>query len=329
MTDQMTNHVASVLASSTGGDPTQAPTLTLGAEGTDALLFKDDNEFWFEISRLFGAAEYGGAMFGEVIAIAKNIKSGDYDSWYDAHSAFADRLADEAEGQLKKGHKIRARDHYLRASNYYRSAEFFLHANPHDPRVKRAFERTTASYRQAAALFTPAIEAVEIPYEGTTLPGYFHPADQGGPQTPLILPMPTGPTVGCRRLRWRLLDAAASDGRHFSRLSARSPMPRMPVEADIAGIDLQNAVEHQLCVPAVSMISALWTRRSISETTQAALGNTSRHSARGRRRVCGSRPGRNPHPVGRPSAQRQSRWMGASIRIGDAGGDRRSSVARL
>jgi hypothetical protein len=29
--------------------------------------------------RLFGAAEYGGAMFGEVIAIAKNIKPGDYD----------------------------------------------------------------------------------------------------------------------------------------------------------------------------------------------------------------------------------------------------------
>jgi alpha-beta hydrolase superfamily lysophospholipase len=188
MTDQMTSHIASVVASSTGGDPTQAPTLTLGAEGTDALLFKDDNEFWFEISRLFGAAEYGGAMFGEVIAIAKNIKSGDYDSWYDVHSAFADRLADEAEGQLKKGHKISARDNFLRASNYYRSAEFFLHANPHDPRVKRAFERTTACYRQAAALFTPAIEAVEIPYEGTTLPGYFHPADaSGAPRKTLLL----------------------------------------------------------------------------------------------------------------------------------------------
>src|ERR1700678_4101228 len=130
----------------------------------------------------------GGALFGEVIAIAKNIKSGDYDSWYDAHNAFADRLADEAEGQLKKGHKISARDNFLRASNYYRSAEFFRHANPNDPRVKRAFERTTACYRQAAALFTPAIEAVEIPYEGTTLPGYFHPADASGtPRKTLIL----------------------------------------------------------------------------------------------------------------------------------------------
>ncbi len=181
MTDQTTT--ASVPASSTA-----APTLELGGGGTDALLFKDNSEFWFEISRLFGAAEYGGAMFGEVIAIAKNIKSGDYDSWYDAHSAVADRLADEAEGQLKKGHRISARDNYLRASSYYRSAEFFLHAKPQDPRMKRAFERTTACYKQAAALFTPAIEAVEIPYEGTTLPGYFHPADaSGAPRKTLLL----------------------------------------------------------------------------------------------------------------------------------------------
>jgi hypothetical protein len=71
--------------------------------GTDALLFKDDPEFWFEISRLFGAADCGGALFGEVIAIAKNIKSGDYDSWYDAHSAVADRLADEAAGRARCG----------------------------------------------------------------------------------------------------------------------------------------------------------------------------------------------------------------------------------
>jgi hypothetical protein len=32
----------------------------------------------------------------------------------------------------------------------------------------------------------------------------------------------------------------------------------------------------------MARISALWTRRSTSETTQAALGKTSRHSANGR-----------------------------------------------
>jgi hypothetical protein len=145
--------------------------------GTEALLFKDDPQFWYEIERLFSAAEYGGALFGEVIAIAKQIKSGDYDGWYDAMSGFADRLADEAAEQLRRGHKISARDSFLRACSYYRSADFFLHAHADDPRVKRAFERSTACYRQASPFFTPAIEPVEIPFEGTTLTGYFHPAD--------------------------------------------------------------------------------------------------------------------------------------------------------
>jgi alpha-beta hydrolase superfamily lysophospholipase len=92
-------------------------------------------------------------------------------------SGAADRLADEATGQLKKGHKISARDNFLRASSYYRSADFFLHAHADDPRVKRAFQQSTACYRQAAVLFTPEIETVEIPFEGTTLTGYFHHAD--------------------------------------------------------------------------------------------------------------------------------------------------------
>ncbi len=181
---------ASILAASASppgltAQPKPAPP---SGAGTEALLFKDDPQFWFEISRLFGAADYGGALFGEVIAIAKNIKSGDYDSWYDAHTVVADRLADEAAGQLENGHKISARDSFLRACSYYRSAEFFLHANPQDPRMKRAYERSLACYRAAAALFTPAIEAVEIPYEGTTIPGYFHPADNSAtPRKTLVL----------------------------------------------------------------------------------------------------------------------------------------------
>lgn len=157
------------------------------SEGTDALLFKDDAEFWYETVRLFGASDYGGASFGEVIALTRNIRAGDYDSWYEGNSSFADRLADEADRQLAKGHRISARDNYLRACNYYRSAEFFLHANPADARVARAFERSTACYQASAALFDPPIEAIEIPYEGTTLQGYFHRVDDSGIARPTLL----------------------------------------------------------------------------------------------------------------------------------------------
>jgi pimeloyl-ACP methyl ester carboxylesterase len=169
--------------------------------GTTALLFQSDPEFWFETVRLFGAAEYGGSLFGEVVAIAQQIKVGDYDSWYDANNAFADRIAAEAEAQQKKGHLISARDNFLRASNYYRNSEFFLHANPEDPRVKRAYLRSVGCYKASAALFTPAIEAVEIPYENTTLPGYFHSPDTSGRARPTIL-LCTGFDGSAEEMHW-------------------------------------------------------------------------------------------------------------------------------
>jgi dienelactone hydrolase len=154
-------------------------------------LFPEDVQFWFETQRMFGADEYGGASFGEVLATSSRITAGDYDSWYDAWNAIADRIAAEAEAQLARGHRISARDSYLRASNYYRSSEFFLHANPKDPRVSRAYQRSVASYKACAALFDPPIVPVEIPYEHTTLPGYFHRVDASQRRRPLVI-MHTG-----------------------------------------------------------------------------------------------------------------------------------------
>src|SRR5256885_14466587 len=101
------------------------------------LLFEDDPQFWFETLVALGQIAYGGADFGEVVAIASNIKSGDYDSWHDAWLAAAERLYAEAATM----HPVSARDAYLRASTYYRRAEFFLHGNPEDPRINYAYER--------------------------------------------------------------------------------------------------------------------------------------------------------------------------------------------
>jgi dienelactone hydrolase len=137
-------------------------------------VFPDDVQFWFETQRAFGAAEYGGALFGEVLSTSARIKAGDYDSWYDAWNETADRVAKEAADQLSRGHRISARDSYLRATGYYFSSEFFLHANPEDPRIARAYRLSIECYKNCAALYDPPITPVEIPYEHTTLPGYFH-----------------------------------------------------------------------------------------------------------------------------------------------------------
>ncbi|MFJ1709460.1 alpha/beta fold hydrolase [Kitasatospora sp. NPDC088346] len=151
------------------------------------LLFPNNTQFWYETLRSMSHIAYGGADFGEVVATGERIVEGDYDSWHTEWLATADRVADEAERALKTGHKVSARDGFLRASNYYRSAEFFLHGNPCDPRHDHAYDRSVACFRAAAALFTPIIEPVEIPYEGTTLPGYLYRVDTTGTPRPTVI----------------------------------------------------------------------------------------------------------------------------------------------
>jgi len=145
------------------------------------LLFKDDPQFWYETQRTLGHAAYGGADIGEVLSTAQRIVSGHYDGWHDQWLATADRVAAEAEHALAAGHRVSARDGLLRASNYYRSAEFFLHGSPDDPRVDAAYFRSVACFRAAAALFTPVVQSVQIPYERTVLHGYLYRAAGAGP----------------------------------------------------------------------------------------------------------------------------------------------------
>ncbi|MFF9978883.1 alpha/beta hydrolase family protein [Streptomyces erythrochromogenes] len=151
------------------------------------LLFPNNVQFWYETLRSMSHIAYGGADFGEVVSTGERITEGDYDSWYTEWTATADRVSDEAEKALAAGHRISARDGFLRASNYYRSAEFFLHGHPCDPRHDHAYDRSVACFKAAAALFTPVIEPVEIPYEDTTLPGYFYRADDSGTPRPTLI----------------------------------------------------------------------------------------------------------------------------------------------
>ncbi|MEU6313103.1 alpha/beta fold hydrolase [Streptomyces sp. NPDC047014] len=153
------------------------------------LLFPGNTQFWYETLRSMSHIAYGGAEFGEVMATSARIKEGDYDSWHTEWTATADRVSAEARRALDAGHTVSARDGFLRASNYYRSAEFFQHGRPCDPRHTHTYDRSVACFHAAAALFTsPRIEPVEIPYEGTTLPGYlYRPDDSGAPRPTLIM----------------------------------------------------------------------------------------------------------------------------------------------
>src|SRR5271156_4444114 len=150
-------------------------------------FFPDNIEYWFEAKRAFGAASYGASEFGEVMASLNRITSGDYEGWYNEWNATAERISAEADAQLAAGHRVSARDGYLRAANYFRTSEFFLHGNHEDPRIYSAYKRSIRAYKLSASLFDPPILPVEIPYENTTLPGYFHRVDESDQKRPLLI----------------------------------------------------------------------------------------------------------------------------------------------
>ncbi|AIE61507.1 hypothetical protein BMMGA3_15770 [Bacillus methanolicus MGA3] len=73
----------------------------------------------------------------------------------------------------------------MRASNYYRTAEFFLHGDKNDPRILETWGKSRSTFRQAIKLMDMPVEEVQVSYEGTYLPGYFYRVDES--QRPTLL----------------------------------------------------------------------------------------------------------------------------------------------
>ena len=99
----------------------------------------------------------------------------------------AHRILSRADTSFGEGHLVSAREAYLRASTYFRTAEFYLHGNPADPRILSESRASQKAYAQAAKLTGSTREPMDIPYEGTTLPGYFYKVDNSGKPRPTLI----------------------------------------------------------------------------------------------------------------------------------------------
>lgn len=149
------------------------------------LIFNDDT-FSFELLRTLSYAPFGGADIGECLAAAYRIKEGDMESWYTEWYKTAERVYAYGEESFAGGKLVSAKENYLRASNYYRTAEFFLHGNQHDPRILDTWGKSRNAFHKAVKLLNVFVEQVEIPYEGTTIPGYFYSVDRQTRPTLLV-----------------------------------------------------------------------------------------------------------------------------------------------
>ena len=147
---------------------------------SSAWAIFNDQSFSFETLRALGYAPYGGADIGEVTSTASRIPDGDETAWYSQWRALADRIHADADRSAAAGHSVSARESYLRASNYYRLCEFYLRVgSSNDPEVREVGQLSVDSFACAAQLMKPAPQRVSFPYEDTTLPGWWIPADLG------------------------------------------------------------------------------------------------------------------------------------------------------
>jgi pimeloyl-ACP methyl ester carboxylesterase len=138
------------------------------------IIFQDPT-FSSQLVRAIGETYYNGADIGECLSTASRIKEGDFESWHKEWLNTAQRVHKYADASLVAGHKVSACQGYLRASNYYRAAEFLL-MDPEDPRIQTTWGNSKECFRKAVELFSRQIkvEPVEIPYDQTKLPGYFY-----------------------------------------------------------------------------------------------------------------------------------------------------------
>lgn len=189
ITLSLTVLVASAGCTATGQQPpAPSPATAVAAPAPDRppLVFTD-REFAFEFQRTLGAAYAGEADIGECLATASRITEGDFESWYSEWNRTAETFRRAGDESLAAGHRVTALGAYYRAATYYRTAEFFLHGNPADPRIVETSEKSRETFRDALALDAVPYEIVAIPYENTTLPGYFYTVDDSGRPRPLLI----------------------------------------------------------------------------------------------------------------------------------------------
>jgi pimeloyl-ACP methyl ester carboxylesterase len=132
----------------------------------------EDIEMDGQLQRSVTAAYSGSADVGEVLATARRVIPGDYDSWHAEWAALAEKTGRLADESARNGHVVSAAKGYLRATEYWRQAIFFIRHDLDDPRLLRGWQAHRAAFRRALPLLPWDTTIDELPLEGGRMTGY-------------------------------------------------------------------------------------------------------------------------------------------------------------
>lgn len=151
------------------------------------LRFYEDEGMHFAVLLTLGCAYANLADVGETLSTIDRIPDGDREAWVQEWTATGDRLLAQAEQSLHEGRTVSARARLLRASTYYDNASTMAPGTSADERFSELWEQHRSCWDRAAALFDTPVEPVSIPYEDTTMAGYFFKPDLAGQRRPTLI----------------------------------------------------------------------------------------------------------------------------------------------
>ena len=136
-------------------------------------------QFHYQALRTMGHSFYRGAAPGEVMHVISEVEDEDEESWRKGWLAMADRceqMAESAIDNISRGNAL------LRASNYLRTAEYFIDRDR--PDEQRLYERSTFLFRQALESLGFRFSMYYAKWENGRMRNYFF---QGNADKPLIM----------------------------------------------------------------------------------------------------------------------------------------------
>jgi len=139
----------------------------------------ESEAYYYQGIRTMGHSQYQGASVSESLKVLNNIETDNpedwYQQWYDM-AQYQISLIQNSGDNAAKGRAL------LRASNYYRTSEFFL--EPQDPRRLEAYSRSRESFVEGLYLLDTDYQVWDIPNGDVTMRAYYFP---GEPEKPLLL----------------------------------------------------------------------------------------------------------------------------------------------
>jgi hypothetical protein len=160
---------------------------TFRRRGTFSKGFFRNGDFDFDVRIALGHANSGAADVGEVLAALDAVGEKDHAAWYAAWNDLGTQVAARGDAEHAAGNDVSAAWAALRAATYLGIAVNAAAALPGDDAVLETFRRHRAAWDAFVDRTAYPVQRVEIPYEGSTLPGYVFRPDASGARRPTFV----------------------------------------------------------------------------------------------------------------------------------------------